>query len=337
MIVSSRFQPAWWLRNRHLQTIVPNTFRRLPDQEIRRERVELPDGDFVDADWTTGSRGPIVILLHGLEGSRESRYAAWMMKRLGDAGYRGVLLHFRGCSGEPNRQANGYHSGHTADFDYFLRSIRAREPETPLAAIGYSLGGNALLKWLGENAGERILRTAVAVSVPFRLDLCAEAINRGVSRIYQKHLIGRMLKSARRKLALIRAAGHDPSLDGIRTFRDFDEALTAPLHGFASADDYYARCSSARFLKRITTRTLILHAGDDPFMTPAIVPVEGELSPAVTLELSEAGGHVGFVSGRWPWRPVYWLEKRILSHLRGSLADTFEMSPDQESLSVESA
>lgn len=320
MITRSRFRPAWWLRNRHLQTIVPNTFRGLPQLALRRERVELPDGDFVDADWTSGSKGPIVVLLHGLEGSRDSRYAAWTLKRVHDAGYRGVLLHFRGCSGEPNRQANGYHSGHTADFDHFIRRLRQREPDTPLAAVGYSLGGNALLKWLGEHPQEALLRTAVAVSVPFRLDICADAINRGSARIYQEHLIRRMRQSAKRKLHLIRESGLDPDIARLRTFRQFDETLTAPLHGFRDADDYYAQSSSAGFLQFITTPTLVLHALDDPFMTPAIVPDERELSAAVTLELSEGGGHVGFVGGRWPWRPVYWLEERVLAHLETLLA-----------------
>lgn len=336
MIDNSRFKPAWWLRNRHLQTIVPNTFRPLPQLAIRRERIELPDGDFVDADWTTGSEGPIVILLHGLEGSRESRYAAWTLKRLHDAGYRGVLLHFRGCSGEPNRQANGYHSGHTADFDHFVRELQKREPKAPLAAVGYSLGGNALLKWLGEHAGERVLETAVAVSVPFRLDICADAINRGFARVYQKHLIARMRRSAARKLDRIRASGLDPDLARIRTFREFDAALTAPLHGFRDADDYYARSSSVHFLAGITTPTLILHALDDPFMTPAIVPLESELSPAVTLELSEGGGHVGFVGGRWPWRPVYWLEERLLAHLAAAFAEPV-VPPRVRGISAETA
>lgn len=330
VIRSSRFVPAWWLRNRHLQTIFPNTLRRQPQLEFRRERVELPDGDFVDADWTLRERGPIVVLLHGLEGSRESRYAGWMLKRLHEAGYRGVLLHFRGCSGEVNRMANGYHSGHTADFDHFIRNLREREPATPIAAIGYSLGGNALLKWLGEKKPAAELDTAIAVSVPFRLAACSAALNRGFARLYQKHLLRRMLRTARGKLALIRDAGHEPDLRNIRNFYDFDDALTAPLHGFSGADDYYEQCSSARFLRHITIPTLILHAADDPFMTPEVVPTEAELSPAVTIELSEHGGHVGFVSGRWPWQAEYWLETRILEHLRQHLGTQPMKQPQGE-------
>lgn len=315
VIVDSRFKPAWWLRNRHLQTIFPNTFRPLPRMNFRRERIELPDGDFVDADWTMRDSGPIVILLHGLEGSRKSRYAAWMLKHLHNAGYRAVLLHFRSCSGEVNRKASAYHSGHTDDFDYFLRQLRAKEPGARIAAIGYSLGGNALLKWLGEHAAENMLATAVAVSVPFRLNLCSEAINQGFARVYQAHLLRRMLRTAKKKLHLIHDAGHQPDLSAIRNFRDFDDTLTAPLHGFSNAEDYYERCSSAQFLCGITTPTLVLHAKDDPFMTPAAVPRAEELSSQVSLELSEHGGHVGFVSGRWPWKLEFWLEQRVLEHL----------------------
>ncbi|MDX1443186.1 MAG: hydrolase [Gammaproteobacteria bacterium] len=316
MIRVSRFQPAWWLRNRHLQTIVPNLFRPRPDIHVTRERIELPDGDFVDADWVgRRSSGPIVVLLHGLEGNIESRYAGWMLKRLDESGYRPVLLNFRSCSGEVNRKPNSYHSGHTADFDHFVRLVHEREPGVRMAAIGYSLGGNALLKWLGENGRQDLVETGIAASVPFRLAECSEAVNEGLSKIYQKHLMGRMKATAIAKQDLIRAAGHDPEIHSLKTFRDFDEALTAPLHGFASADDYYDRCSSIRFLESICTPTLVIHAKDDPFMRETTPPTEDEISDFVEVELSEHGGHVGFVSGRWPWKPRYFLEERMFEHL----------------------
>lgn len=317
MIRTSRFQPAWWLANRHLQTIVPNTLRRHPRITVHRERIELPDGDFVDADWVGSRRqGPIVVLLHGLEGSIRSRYAGWMLKRLDDAGYRPVLLNFRSCSGEPNRKPNSYHSGHTADFDYFFRLLREREPQVRLAAIGYSLGGNALLKWLGEQGDAALVETAVAVSVPFRLGECSAAINEGVSKLYQRHLMGRMLRTARAKLELFHAAGFDPDLSSLHTFREFDDALTAPLHGYEDAEDYYEQCSSIGFLKDIRKPTLVIHAKDDPFMRTDTAPGNEDISPAVDVELSEHGGHVGFVGGKWPWQPEYFLETRILEHLR---------------------
>ena len=316
MIRVSRFQPAWWLRNRHLQTIVPNLLRPRPDIDVRRERIELPDGDFMDADWV-GSRtsGQIVVMLHGLEGSIESRYAGWMLKRLDEAGYRPVLLNFRSCSGEPNRKANSYHSGHTEDFNHFLHLLRRREPGVRMAAIGYSLGGNVLLKWLGENRQQAFLDTGIAASVPFRLAECSNAVNEGLSKIYQAHLMQRMKATARAKQDLIRAAGHDPEIDRLKTFREFDDALTAPLHGFSDADDYYRKCSSIAFLKDIHTPTLVIHSRDDPFMRPGTAPREDEISPWVDVELSEHGGHVGFVAGRWPWKPRYFLEERMFEHL----------------------
>lgn len=320
MIRHSSFQPAWWLPGRHLQTIVPNTLRRRPRLPLRRERLELPDGDFADVDWTAGDEdGPIVIVLHGLEGSIDSRYASGIMHQFWRRGWRGALLHHRGCSGEPNRLPTGYHSGHTADFDWFVRELRKREPRTPIAAAGYSLGGNVLLKWLGETGNRDLLDAAVAVSVPLRLDICSDAVNRGLSKLYQRHLMRRMKRSALRKIELGILDIPAWQVQRLRTFREFDELLTGPLHGYGDAEGYYRAASSRQFLKGIRTPTLILQAADDPFMTPEVLPEAGELSSDVTLELSERGGHVGFVSGRWPWQARFWLEERIPSWLEDHL------------------
>jgi uncharacterized protein len=321
MIVNSTFSPAWWARGPHCQTLYPVLLRPRPRPSIRRERLELPDGDFLDLIWSGGGHGPLVVLLHGLEGSIHSKYAAGQMKAIEDAGLRAVLMHFRGCSGEPNRLRRGYHSGETEDIEAFVGVLREREPMTPLAVIGYSLGGNVLLKWLGERGAGAPIDTAVAVSVPFRLGDCADAIGRGFSRIYQRHLMGRMVASYRRKFASRDDAPFDlERARSLTTFREFDEAVTAPLHGYAGAADYYARASSASFLRDIRVPTLVLHALDDPFMTPAATPHENELSPAVRLELCRHGGHVGFIAGRWPWRPRYWLEERIMTHLGENLS-----------------
>ncbi|MDX1453837.1 MAG: hydrolase [Gammaproteobacteria bacterium] len=321
MLKRSDFKPAWWLSNRHLQTIVPNILRPQPDLAIRRERIELPDGDFVDADWVAGGRvdAPIVILLHGLEGSIKSRYAGWMLKKLSDAGYRAVIMHSRSCSGEINRLPQSYHSGQTRDFEFFFKLLKEREPDAPLAAIGYSLSGNAILKWLADNPQQDLLVTGVAVSVPFDLKACSEFINRGFSKVYQAHLMLKMKKTARAKRHLFEQEGLEPDIASLRTFRQFDNALTAPLHGFADADDYYARCSSRPLVRHIGTPTLIIHAKDDPFMSPATPPTDDMLADAVTLELAEGGGHVGFVGGRWPWQPRYYLEERIPAYLREHL------------------
>lgn len=318
MIIESDFKPSGFLKNRHLQTIVPNVLFRRARPPLRRERLELPDGDFVDVDWTTRESGPIVIVLHGLEGSIRSHYAAGIMQRIHDLGYRGALIHFRGCSGEPNRLPIGYHSGFTQDLEYFSGLLKQREPATPLVAVGYSLGGNALLKWLGESPNSHRLVTGIAVSVPFDLADASRMIETGLSQLYKWNLLGRMKQSTIRKFSRVPAPYPLPDMKRIRTFRDFDNHLTAPLHGFKDAEDYYRSCSARYFLKNIKTPTLILHSADDPFMSPASVPEPDELSDAVTLELSRRGGHVGFVNGSL-LRPNLWLLERITRHLRQQL------------------
>lgn len=315
MIVASDFKPAPLWGNRHIQTIVPNTLFPRVSVELRRERLELPDGDFIDVDWTTGTRGPIVIVLHGLEGSMRSRYACNIMRALNVAGLRGAMPYFRGCSGESNRLPISYHSGFTQDLEYLSGVLKEREPDTPLAAVGYSLGGNVLLKWLGESPHAERLATGVAVSVPFDLAACSAAIEKGFSKVYMWELMGRMRRSAKRKFRGIPSPISLPDIEKLRTFRQYDDALTAPLHGYRDADDYYASCSSRRFLKHIRVPTLVLHSSDDPFMTPAAVPTETDLSPAVRFELSARGGHVGFVGGS-VFKPRRWLEPRIAEHLR---------------------
>jgi len=318
VIIKSEFTPARWLQNRHLQTLLPNVFYRRPPVQIRRERLELPDGDFIDVDWTGRATGPIVIVLHGLEGSIKSRYAARMMQHIHGMGLRGALPHFRGCSGEPNRLSIGYHSGFTQDLEYFTGLLKQREPQTAIAAVGYSLGGNVLLKWLGESPNARRLVTGVAVSVPFDLADASRVIETGVSRIYKWSLLARMRRSSIRKFQKVVPSFELPDIKRIRTFREFDDKLTAPLHGFKDANDYYVNCSSRYFLKNINVPTLILHALDDPFMSPASVPREDELSTSVTLELSSRGGHVGFVNGSL-LNPTLWVGNRINLHLHEHL------------------
>ena len=318
MIVASEFQPGRLWRNRHVQTIVPNVFFPAPEIALRRERVETPDGVFIDVDWTTGTSGPIVIVLHGLEGSMHSRYACNIMRTLHGLGFRGVFPYFRGCTGEPNRLPVSYHSGFTQDLEYLSGLLKQREPNTALAAVGYSLGGNVLLKWLAQSPHASRLVTGVAVSVPFDLAVCSDAIEKGFSKLYMWELMGRMRRSVKRKFAKIPSPIPLPDIDKLRTFRQYDDALTAPLHGFKDANDYYTRCSSKPLLKDIKVPTLVVHSKDDPFMTPAVLPEEHELSPAVTFELTEHGGHVGFVDGPL-FKPRRWIDLRIATHLQKHL------------------
>jgi predicted alpha/beta-fold hydrolase len=306
------FKPAWWLPGPHLQTLWPTLARRAVKVALTRERIELMDGDFIDLDWSADNRGPIVIILHGLEGSAESPYARGMLRMLTQHGWRGVVMHFRGCSGEPNRLPRAYHSGETEDIAAVIQHLHARAPHTPLIALGFSLGGNVLLKWLGESGAQNPLSAAVAVSVPLDLAGSSKRLQTGFSRVYQWHL----LKSLRGKMR----EKNFSDLTKLRTIEEFDDKFTAPMHGFASAAEYYFKSSSRQFLKKISVPTLLIQSKDDPFLTPEMLPDLSELSASVTLEVTERGGHVGFVEGNLPWRPQYWLERRIREFLTDGLA-----------------
>jgi predicted alpha/beta-fold hydrolase len=313
----SDFRPPWWLRNRHLQTLWPTLVRRRPALKTRRERLELPDGDFLDLNWVGAGSGPIVVVLHGLMGSIRSPYATGIMRQIERRGWRGLFVHFRGCSGEPNRLPRFYHSGDTGDLAFVIEEMNRREPGTHIAAIGYSLGGNALLKWLGETKGDNPLTAAVAVSVPYDLAQVADSIHQGFSRIYERRLVRSLQRMVLAKIETNpKAMPVDRNrLLQLKTFWSFDDEATAPLHGFVDARDYYTRSSARQFLPDIRTPSLILHARDDPFMTPDVIPTTEEISKSTTQEISEHGGHVGFVSGSWPWKPRYWLEERIPAFL----------------------
>ena len=307
------FVPAWWCRNAHLQSLWPQVFRRQPRIKLNPERLELPDGDFIDLCWTDNQAldAPLVVVIHGLQGSLESHYAKGILLALTKAGFRAVFMHLRGCSGEPNRLARSYHSGFTEDLAYLLQVLQKREPETAFAAVGFSLGGNILLKWLGETGTHNPLRAAVAVSVPFQLEIAARKLETGLSKIYQWILIKRLHRAVQEKFGHLSTQLDLGKLKQLKTFYQFDDAITAPLHGFSGADDYYAQSSSRQYLQHISKPTLILQASDDPFMGPRVIPAKDELSEAVELELSRHGGHVGFVSGKWPWQACYWLDSRI--------------------------
>lgn len=305
------FEPAWWLPGAHLQTLYPYLARRHRPPPLRRERVELPDGDFIDVDWGPDYDAPLVLLLHGLEGSIRSHYAAGLMHSLDQCGFQVALMNFRGCSGEPNRLPRSYHSGDTADLDFLVRRLHQRHPGRSLYLVGISLGGNVLLKWLGENPEQAFVQKAVAVSVPFELNKAALRLQTGLSRLYQYYLLRKLRRSIRLKAQRMHLPVNVGELDGLKSFRAFDDRVTAPLHGFAGVDDYYRRSSCRPFVAMIKTPTLLLQALDDPFMTPDVVPAGSEVGPGVTLELSKRGGHVGFIAGAWPWKVRFWLDERI--------------------------
>jgi predicted alpha/beta-fold hydrolase len=312
-VKANQFKPAWWLPNPHLQTLWPVFLRRnMKNITLERERIELPDGDFVDLDWIGRERvAPLVLILHGFEGSIESHYAKGMLSKIDEHGWRGVFMHFRGCSGEPNRLPRGYHSGETTDVTYIVNLLRERDKQSSIAVIGFSLGGNVLLKWLGETGKDNPLQAAIAVSVPFELHKAVARIQNGFSRCYQWYFLKCLRERLTHKFQSVPGHIDSAALQAVQTIGDFDDQYTAPLHGFTGVDEYYTVASSRQYLSSIAVPTLILHAKDDPFMSEDVIPEKHELSPHVTLEVTESGGHVGFVMGKYPWRPEYWLEQRI--------------------------
>ncbi|MFZ4703236.1 MAG: hydrolase, partial [Candidatus Methylumidiphilus sp.] len=278
------------------------------------------DGDFLDVDWLGKAPQPIVMLLHGLSGSSQSTYIVGLQAALLNSGLRSVALNFRGCSGQPNQTARCYHSGDTDDVDFVYRHLRQRYPDTPLAAVGFSLGGNVLLKWLGEGRQSLDLFAAAAVSVPMQLNLCSSRMDVGFSKLYRNQLLRELKHYVRFKRDYLQKHGHLKEaeklhalgdLSPLASFWEYDDKVVAGLYPFRDVHDYYAKSSSRQYLKGIVTPTLIIHAHDDPFMTPEVIPTEEELSASVNLEISASGGHVGFIAGNIPGSPHYWLEERI--------------------------
>ena len=311
----NKFKPAWWMTNRHVQTRMPRFFRPFHNTSYELEQLDTPDGDFIELAWSLphNENAPLAVVLHGLEGNINSFYAKGMMKALKKQGYAVVLMHFRNCSSEVNRLPRAYHSGDTADLAFFINHLREQFPSRPIMAVGFSLGGNVLAKYLGEERENCPLSAAAVVSAPYDLSSSSDVIRKSLGKIYQKYLLDRMKKSMQRKLPQIKQQIPITSeqLMKIDDLLEFDNQLTAPLHGFENAHDYYRQASAMPYLKHIAIPTLIIHAKDDPMLSIKAVPSRQDVSEHVTLSVSEKGGHVGFISGNNPFRPVFWLEQAV--------------------------
>jgi predicted alpha/beta-fold hydrolase len=312
------FRPAAWLPGPHAQTVAGRFLRRRGGVRYRRERVDTPDGDFVDLDFAEvrgsraaapGAGSPLALVVHGLEGSSDSAYVRETCRALWERGIRAVALNFRGCSGAPNRLPRFYHAGDTGDVAFVLDLLAAREPGVPLAAVGFSLGANVLLKYLGERGDDARVSAAAAVSVPFDLGAGADLLDASFAgRLYVFNFVRSLRRKYRRKRHQIGDACDAARVLSARTFREFDDAATAPLHGFAGVDDYYGRSSSAQFLPSIRVPTLLVHAEDDPFVPPSAIAREAiDANPWLTPAIVPHGGHVGFIAGS-PLRPRFWAE-----------------------------
>lgn len=318
------YTAAWWLPGPHLQTLWGKLARRPARQPTTVERLTTPDDDFVDIHHLTGPDGaPLLVLLHGLEGTIRSHYIQGLLAEARARRWKAAVLMFRSCSGETNLARRSYHSGETGDLALVLAHLSEKSPGSPILLAGASLGGNVLLKYLGEQgtAIHPAVRAAVAISVPFDLSRSSRYIGRGFARVYQYHFLRSLRRKARLKLERYPDLVPVTALASARTMFDFDDIFTAPVHGFFGAEDYYARSSSIHWLGRISVRTLLLSAVDDPFLPAQVLDQVRDITgqnPAILLEFTSRGGHVGFVAGSL-LAPVYYLEKRTGDFLASQL------------------
>ena len=310
------YRSPWWLRGKHLQTIFPAAWMRLPEVVYRRESWETPDGDQIELDWVdnaTNNPAPLVVLFHGLEGNSHSHYALRLMHYLHRIQWRGVVVHFRGCGGAANRLPRGYHCGDSSEIDWILRRLRTQVGGT-IHVVGVSLGGNALLKWLGEQEEQAVsvIDTAVAISAPLALPTTGHVLGKGFNRIYARLF----LKTLRPK-ALAMIAQHGLPFDSgaigqVNNLWQYDDLFTAPLHGFKDADDYWATANSRPYLMSIKVPTLLINARNDPFLPEQDLPLDEEVAPCVVRDFPKQGGHAGFVS---PKNQPDWLAARVICFL----------------------
>ena len=315
------FNPSFILKNKHIQTVYATLFRKKIPIPYELHTLELSDGDELECYFymTQKRDAPFAIVFHGLAGSYESPYTQGVMQELHKNDINSVLMHFRGCSGKPNKLPRSYHSGETHDARECIAFIQKHYKPSKLYGIGYSLGANMLLKLLGELGDISVFDKAVAISPPMKLDICANQMNKGFSRYYQHRLIKDLKKALLQKYEQFDMEKYlhvsKEDIKKIKTFWEFDDVYTAPIHGFDSAQDYYTKSSSFQFLKKIQTPTMIIHAKDDPFMTPDVIPTQKDISSFITLNILENGGHVGFVDGDLK-KTHYWLEKAIVKFLQ---------------------
>ncbi len=311
------FEPCMWLANGHLQTWAGALFPRV-QQDTEMESLALPDGDTLELHWLSAEQtdAPILFLLHGLEGSVRSGYIQGMLQVAKNHHWRAVLPHLRGSGGRINNISQSYHAGRTDDLDIALQHIRARYPNAPCVAVGYSLGANLLLKYLGENSAQPFIKTAIAVCAPFDLAATAAKLSQGVNKIYEHTFVESLKKTIAYKMALNMSMPIDwLELANIKTMHDFDDKITAPLHNFLNAKEYYAQSSCLQFLPNIQIPTLIINAQDDPLIPKEVIPSQKQLNQHITLDIQQHGGHVGFISCRAMGKPSYWLEERIAHYL----------------------
>ncbi|NPT54342.1 YheT family hydrolase [Paraburkholderia elongata] len=326
------YRAPLWLPNRHVQTIVPALFARRPAITFRRERWDTPDGDFIDLDWVVHDGGkptsalaspshlpasdaPLFVLFHGLEGGSTSHYAAALMAAAREYGWHGVVPHFRSCSGPLNLLPRFYHLADSNEVDWILRRLRATH-RGPIVAAGVSLGGNVLLRWLGERREDAspVLSAAAAISTPIDVHAGGRALSQGFGMVYTRSFLKTLKQKAEQKLAQFPGLFDRDAMLASRTMYDFDNVVTAPLHGFRDTDDYWSSATTRPLLPGIVVPTLVLNARNDPFLPAEALPAQHEVSAFVELDQPRHGGHAGFMTGPFPGR-LDWLSRRVLGYL----------------------
>lgn len=317
--VGDGFRPPFWLRSAHVQTIWPTVFRRVRGVRYIRERITLPDGDFLDLDWSRVGGRRLAVIAHGLEGNSQRTYVTGLVQALNRRGWDVLAWNLRGCSGEANRLPRSYHSGASEDLEAVVAHV-ARCGHSTMAVVGFSLGGNLTLKFLGEDtAASRWIHAGAAVSVPCDLRGAAMRMAEPGCALYLRRFLNTMMDRMDEKRLRFGRDFPCADRDRIRNFRDFDDAFTAPLHGFADAEEYWEKCSSRRFLAGIRVPTLILNAADDPFLSSGCFPCDASCdNPCLVLDCPEQGGHVGFVGGG-ALPGEYWSEWRLATFLESVL------------------
>lgn len=321
----SQFRPAWWLPGPHLPTIWGKLGRRRPLVHDRLERLATPDGDHLTLVRMGQVRSgiPHLLVLHGLEGKISAKYAHGLLDEARKIGWSGDLMMFRSCDGTVNEARRFYHSGETTDVDFVVHSLVERNPDIHLVICGVSLGGNVVLKWLGEKGADvpEQVRRAAGVSVPYDLEAGSIYMERGFARRYVRHFLDTLTEKTLEKMKRYPDLVDRERLLAARTFRDFDDLITGPLHGFLDAHDYYLRSSSIRFIDKIRVPTLLMSSQDDPFLPPSVLDTVRQIAKHnqnLTLEFSSHGGHVGWVEGH-PWSQRYYMEQRVTGWLAGNI------------------
>ena len=310
----SQYYPPFLFGNGHIQTIYPTLFRKISSLVYTRERIKTPDNDFLDIDWSTTGSSQLTIISHGLEGNTTRTYVKAMAQAVNDSGWDALAWNYRSCSGEPNRLLRSYHNGATDDLAWVIDHAKKKGTYNEIALVGFSLGGNLTLVHLGRDRVDPLVKKAVAFSVPCDLEASANALTKPSNKLYMKRFLVLLHQKIKDKMAIMPHALNDVGYDKIKTFKDFDDRYTAPIHGFKDAHDYWKKCSSRQFIPCIKTPCLIINALDDPFLPRKCFPVaEATTNPNITLKMPKSGGHVGFVS--FNKKNLYWSEQQTISFL----------------------